>query len=148
MRAPETNIDLLPCPFCGGAPESEAENNGLGTFWIICDNDGCGCEGPYKGSADDAAVAWNSRTAVNSYSALQARVAELERENARLREALKPFATFADDNVEFVPFNPLTMSQSYCWNADAVKNDRIFEWFGPTDFGAASAALQGGSSNG
>lgn len=56
--------DLFPCPFCGGAPNDKPEDNGSGVFWIICDNvkDGCGCEGPYKHSVEDAEKAWNRRS--------------------------------------------------------------------------------------
>jgi hypothetical protein len=55
---------LNPCPFCGGEATPEVEDNGTGCYWIICDNvkDGCGCEGPYRHSPDDARVAWNRRT--------------------------------------------------------------------------------------
>ena len=58
----------------------------------------------------------------------QARVAQLEAKNARLREALKPFATFgqSDDGGDI---------------RDGLMRDRICDWFGPSDFDAARSAL-------
>jgi hypothetical protein len=55
------------CPFCGEPTTAEIEDNGSGCFWVICDNvkDGCGCEGPYKHSEEDAIAAWNRRAATS-----------------------------------------------------------------------------------
>jgi len=54
---------LKSCPFCGEPAIEQIENNGAGCFWVICDNvkGGCGCEGPYKHSPEDAVSAWNRR---------------------------------------------------------------------------------------
>lgn len=61
-------IKLLPCPFCGTPPGTDIENNGVGVYWIICDNgaEACGSEGPYRHSQDDARAAWNRRAALSS----------------------------------------------------------------------------------
>lgn len=55
---------LLPCPFCGGAATADHQDNGVGSFWIVCDNvkGGCGCEGPYHQTPEDAEAAWNRRS--------------------------------------------------------------------------------------
>jgi len=56
--------EMMPCPFCGGVAETKLENNGVGCLWVICDNAGCGCEGPYKHSPTEAVEAWNLRAAL------------------------------------------------------------------------------------
>jgi Lar family restriction alleviation protein len=83
-----SDIELLPCPFCGGAPEQEPENGGLGSFWIICDNVGigCGCEGPYKHSPDDAVAAWNRREAPDRAARIQERYAAALKQIAAPRD--------------------------------------------------------------
>jgi hypothetical protein len=70
-------------------------------------------------------------TAVNSHHALQARVKELEEENARLREALKPFADFGSRNTACA-----IAGDGYVWTTDAMPE------FGPNPYGIACAALQ------
>lgn len=57
----------------------------------------------------------------------EATIAALKAENERLREALEPFSTnWADENG---------------WTENACQKDRIVDWFGPSDFRAARAAL-------
>lgn len=51
---------------------------------------------------------------------------------AELSEALEPFATFAD-----------TFIDSEGWNGP-MSSTRIVDWFGPSDFRTARAALGGG----
>ena len=51
----------------------------------------------------------------------------LRAENARLREALKPFAEFGQTEDGDI--------------RDGLMRDRIRDWFGPSDFDAARAAL-------
>lgn len=80
--------DLKPCPFCGEQPSSEVESNGLGVFWIICDNvnvGGCGCEGPYKPSEEEAAEAWNRREGA---AAKDAELSLLSAQNEWLKDRL------------------------------------------------------------
>lgn len=68
MTCPTVNQnkpERLPCPFCGTDTELSVSDNGVGTFWVICDNikaEKCGCEGPYRGSEAEAITAWNRRT--------------------------------------------------------------------------------------
>lgn len=90
--------------------------------------------------------------------ALISRVEELERERddaiveaglarrdlqyaeARLQqvgEALRPFAQWAEDTVVEDPFSP-----GYgIWGGNRCERERIVDWFGPTDFYRARAAL-------
>ena len=56
---------------------------------------------------------------------------DLKAENERLREALEPFASFS---AEFV--------DQEGWTGPMSKA-RIVDWFGPSDFRAASTALKG-----
>lgn len=60
-----------------------------------------------------------------------------------LRGALKPFADWAGDNVDFD-------AGYYLWNGLGCEKERINVWFGPSDFGRAREALAlpvgGGSS--
>jgi Lar family restriction alleviation protein len=54
----------LPCPFCGSSQRLEMLNNGdpADTFyWIACDEDECGAEGPARQTEADAEAAWNKR---------------------------------------------------------------------------------------
>jgi hypothetical protein len=60
---------------------------------------------------------------------LEARLAAVEAENGRLREALEPFATFARDNVDEEGWSGLEQHQS------------IDVWFGPSEFSRAAAVL-------
>lgn len=73
--------ELKPCPFCGKEPRIV-----IGKY-ATCETEGCPTEAiavPVK--------KWNSRPVED---ALQKRIAELEAENGRLREALKEIAEFA-----------------------------------------------------
>jgi hypothetical protein len=58
----------------------------------------------------------------------QARIAKLEAENARLKAALKPFADSCATRA--------ILSGDYSY-----MQERIVDWFGPSDFRAAAAAL-------
>lgn len=58
------NEDLLPCPFCGGAPKVETAKWGT-TFSIACRNTKCfGPSTPYYGNESDAIAAWNRRSTI------------------------------------------------------------------------------------
>lgn len=57
---------------------------------------------------------------LSSYEAMERRVAEME-------EALKPFVT--------------TWADEHGWSDTACQKDRIVDWFGPSDFRRAAAAL-------
>lgn len=69
---------------------------------------------------------------------LQAQVAlglldQEDSERRQLREALAPFASFAEHAVE------ATGEGHYGWMS-RIGHERICDWFGPTDFGEALAA--------
>jgi hypothetical protein len=61
----DTTEKLLPCPFCGEPATKDHDSNGLGAYWIVCDNvrGKCGCEGPYCDTPEEASAAWNRRAA-------------------------------------------------------------------------------------
>jgi Lar family restriction alleviation protein len=58
MKASEGQ-ELLPCPFCGEAPELHAFD---GVAAVICTLDACRVEGPVKDTKEEAITAWNTRT--------------------------------------------------------------------------------------
>ncbi len=52
--------DLLPCPFCGG--EARIEQHEKGKWLAFCgDVYGCGTEGWYESTPEEAIAAWNRR---------------------------------------------------------------------------------------
>jgi Lar family restriction alleviation protein len=52
---------LLPCPFCGG--EARIEQHEKGKWLAFCDDVyGCGTEGWYEDTPEEAIAAWNRRT--------------------------------------------------------------------------------------
>lgn len=95
-----------------------------------------------EGNAKSAALWWQvyqdrcegaliEQTVVNA----ERRALTLEREG--LREGLKPFAQFAEDNTEADAGAP-----GYgVWAGNRCEGDRIRDWFGPTDFYRARQAL-------
>jgi hypothetical protein len=70
--------NLKPCPFCGGRAVSLVPS--YGRPYVACESNFC--TGP-RDIAEEAEAAWNRRDP--TIEALQARVAELGAENARLR---------------------------------------------------------------
>lgn len=56
------NLDLLPCPFCGG-PAEHATYSGNPVIWCRGDADCLGMMGgeEFDGTAEDLARAWNRR---------------------------------------------------------------------------------------
>ena len=75
----------LPCPFCGGQANI-ADNTGpklctTAHAYVFCLTFGCPGRSDEQETVADAIAAWNTRAA-------DQRCAELEAENARLREAL------------------------------------------------------------
>ncbi len=70
----------LMCPFCGG----EAELQMPAASFVICSK--CGVSTPYIYPPEEAVCRWNNRFAED---ALQERIAKLEAERDRLREALQ-----------------------------------------------------------
>lgn len=85
--------ELKPCPFCGGAPsavETEYQYE-LGTDYaweIVCPMCGVSmlwADETSSKSYEKLVTDWNTRA---TEDALRARAAELEAENARLREAV------------------------------------------------------------
>lgn len=55
-----SDIDLLPCPFCGGAPQ-RCSNSHVPMHWVLCGT--CHASPGDRRSPLEAAVAWNSRSA-------------------------------------------------------------------------------------
>lgn len=70
---------------------------------------------------------------VMAIRSLVERAEKAEAENERMRKALVPFANIAGE--------PWADSQG--WTYAACRNDRVVDWFGPSAFAAASAALKG-----
>jgi len=60
-QAAETVQRLLPCPWHGTSDDLGFDDNGVGTVWVVCNKVGCGCEGPYGHSTEEAIAKWNSR---------------------------------------------------------------------------------------
>ena len=107
---------LKPCPFCGSTDLIVKPWHGGGPAkrLIGC----CDCEvGPYATGEylDEAITAWNTRADANTIEALQA-------ENAKLRDALFPFAEFHQ--------------------LGGSMNDPISMWFRVAPFADAAYALQ------
>ena len=55
------NERLAVCPWHGTNDDLDIQDNQVGCFWVICTKHGCGCEGPYAHSVEDAIAAWNTR---------------------------------------------------------------------------------------
>jgi Lar family restriction alleviation protein len=55
--------ELLPCPFCAGTPELQESNphdhGERVIFAVFCFD--CGTEQPWKTTAEEAAISWNTR---------------------------------------------------------------------------------------
>lgn len=66
-------------------------------------------------------------------TAVLAEVDRLKAENERMREALEPFADIAGE----------AWADSDGWTEAACQKDRIVDWFGPSAFRNARAALKG-----
>lgn len=58
-------------------------------------------------------------------------VRRLVAEKKALEDALRPFADFAEDNIEHG-----------AWGGNRCERERINVWFGPSDFERARAALR------
>lgn len=87
---------LKPCPFCGGQAKIYTVQNlykNRITTRIFCTK--CGAR---TGTclSERAPKLWNAR----KETPMQKRIAELEAENGRLREALKEIAEFTNDEYE------------------------------------------------
>lgn len=97
------------------------------------DGDGCPAYEEYNPlSIDvDKSEAWDVVAAKNLIIATKdAEIARLTAENERMREALEPFAEFAENNIEHDG-----------WGGLRCERERINVWFGPSDFIRARAAL-------
>lgn len=136
-------VMLDQCPFCGGEAKfahsyHEDDNRYPRDFWhvrIECTE--CGAT-PHDWSSygnqeqrvfnvhvrqkaeASAAEAWNTR---------QTSIASLTDAPDAVREALKPFASFAETFVD-----------AEGWTGP-MRTERIADWFGPSDFRVALAAL-------
>jgi len=54
----EKDVDMKPCPFCGGEPTIIKNDNGSRWF-VHCGN--CGCKMPQKPTCGEAIMSWNGR---------------------------------------------------------------------------------------
>lgn len=62
-RVIESDIELKPCPFCGGSElHIETDSEPTSTVQVECDTPGCEASGPHGKDADEAARLWNRRT--------------------------------------------------------------------------------------
>ena len=58
MSKRDSEVELKPCPFCGG--NSVYLNSNTWSSYVMCDY--CDADGPVQESDDQAISAWNSRT--------------------------------------------------------------------------------------
>jgi hypothetical protein len=78
MAEGKGHTELLPCPFCGNAPEIFASGEGgRGTIIECCTS---GCVNPHTSYYGDGVAErqWNTRAAVNTYPAVEGLVKALE----------------------------------------------------------------------
>lgn len=103
----------LMCPFCGG----EAELQMPAASFVICSK--CGVSTPYIYPPEEAVCRWNNRFAED---AMQERIAKLEAERDRLREALRKIAEmeagFHEPSFEMRG----CMTSESCMNCDEMIN--------------------------
>lgn len=60
QEKPETHVELLPCPFCGGVPTTCDNPDRQHRHFVFCTT--CACEGSGYGEKARAIEAWNTRT--------------------------------------------------------------------------------------
>src|SRR5690606_5846377 len=91
-----TDIDLLPCPFCGGTEIYIGPMNrpsAWGDWEAGCNNDDCPLDVDSVkvegGTLEKAAAAWNTRATDANLAALQAEIERLRAEVEGLREQLR-----------------------------------------------------------
>lgn len=66
---PATEYRLSPCPFCQSEAGPTLDGNGDTAdmvYWVSCHAVGCGSEGPWRKTSEEAVDAWNNRTATES----------------------------------------------------------------------------------
>lgn len=51
-----------PCPWHGDNTDLETDSSGPNCFWVVCAKPGCGCEGPYGETEEEAWEKWNKAT--------------------------------------------------------------------------------------
>lgn len=87
-----SNIELLPCPFCGhSTPEFERLGTGKQSCIVACGN--CGCRHESGDEWDDCGRSWNTR-AIESQSA---QIAALTAQRDALTNALLAFRSAGID---------------------------------------------------
>ena len=107
--------ELKHCPFCGGEAKC-IEYHGL--YHVVC----CDCytTGRDCPSIETACKAWNARPIENE---LHEKIEKLERENARLREALNEIKKTVEDAQDTVyPFHLALDSKDGVFILETVEN--------------------------
>ena len=143
--------ELKPCPFCGERGMVAATLDDM--YRPMCAADGCCALDGYV-TRVAAIVAWNTRHriqhgaqsepdlatiaymsgAYDGRKDMEAQLAEAQREIARLRQALEPFAFREMEKDEGLA------DIQYVW--ETIYSDRVQDWFSYEDIEAARAALE------
>jgi Lar family restriction alleviation protein len=85
----QEQVQLLPCPFCGGEADILKAATNICDYWVTCAN--CGADGPWKDTRAETIAAWNTRHTATA-EALEA----MREAREALVTAEKVFATYAN----------------------------------------------------
>ncbi|WP_421710820.1 Lar family restriction alleviation protein [Alcanivorax sp.] len=89
---------LKPCPFCGGDPEYERHGTNRQSCIIACGDCGARIESGETEGLEGGM--WNTRTADDELTAVNARIAELKKALEPLSDTVNAFADFQHDESE------------------------------------------------
>lgn len=90
---------LLPCPFCGEPPCVSIQPVGR-EHAVFCEQ--CEARGPTRRKIDQAPIAWNTRSAVNTYPAVEGLVKALELAQQFIRNGVEfGYIRMPDDDSDF-----------------------------------------------